>query len=132
MHCFKNNSHNNCYRNHVNGPDISTNTHVQIDLSIFASFGTQDAEVTKSLFRSSILINHQSKFLNNVIIDCGKCSIDYCGKKVKFHTTIRNKLVETLCPKGHFRGLLASKGKNEAFPSQLPPCNVVHIATMNL
>ena len=53
--------------------------------------GMQDAEVTKSLFRSSISIDHQSKSLNNVIIDCGKGSIDYCGKKVKFHTTIRDK-----------------------------------------
>ena len=55
--------------------------------------GMQDAEVTKSLFRSSIsiIIDHQSKSLNNVIIDCGKGSIDYCGKKVKFHTTIRDK-----------------------------------------
>ena len=92
----------------------------------------QDAEVTKSLFRSSILINHQSKSLNNVIIDGGKYSIDYCGKKVKFRATIRNKLVETLCPNGHFRGLLALKGKNEAFPSQLPLFNVVHVATVYL
>ena len=42
------------------------------------------------------------------------------------------KLVETHCPKGHFRGLLASKGKNEALPSQPPPCNVVNVATVNL
>ena len=60
--------------------------------------GKQDAEVTKSLFRSSILIDHQSKSLNNVIIDGGKCSIDYCGKKENSTPQSGTKLVETLCP----------------------------------
>ena len=35
-----NNSHNNFHRNYTNGPDISTNTHVQIDrMNYFASLG---------------------------------------------------------------------------------------------
>ena len=61
-----NNGHNNCQRNYMNKLDISTDTLVQIDWSIFASYrmyvtniifvfgdfyasGTQDSEVKKSL-----------------------------------------------------------------------------------
>ena len=32
--------HNNCHRNYMNIPDISTNTHVQIGSAIFASYET--------------------------------------------------------------------------------------------
>lgn len=33
-------SHNNCHRKYVNGPDISINTNVRIDLLTFASHRT--------------------------------------------------------------------------------------------
>ena len=39
-HAFLNNSHNNCHRNYMIRPDISTNTHVQINRSILAPYGT--------------------------------------------------------------------------------------------
>ena len=38
-YAFLNNSHNNCHRNYTIRPDISTNTHVQINWSILAPYG---------------------------------------------------------------------------------------------
>ena len=44
-----NSSHNYCHRNYTYGPDISTNTHVQINQLIFASYRTNAVNCYASL-----------------------------------------------------------------------------------
>ena len=49
IYSLLNNNHNDCHRNYTNRPEILTETHAQIDWSIFASYGMHAMDYFVSL-----------------------------------------------------------------------------------